>query len=280
MNKLDASLPSDSAAAIPFARFQERHIAFAGTSAEFAVNSRWLVIEDSGLLLKAAKMLRAGTVVLPYSIATGFRSLARLVAALRDLDNDAIRIVIREQNKRLRLSQATSLIKLGVSMVLPREMTSASARLQVQTLEGTAYRSLFRRDVERVVRESRFLQTKQRLAAPEFRLHAETILDPAQHDLPHTLVVLHPMTGQAGEAIASSLAQGLRDGVYMVHPEGIWLLLMACKPLNCQMVLERVLGQRFESLLIGWRKLGKPEDILKVIHAMDSDHASVGLLAA
>jgi Cellulose biosynthesis GIL len=280
MNKLDASFSTGNAAAIPFARFQERHIAFAGTSAEFAVNSRWLVIEDSGLLLKAAKMLRAGSIILPYSIATGFRSLARLVAALRDLDNDAIRIVVREQNKRLRLSQTTSLIKLGVSMVLPREMTAASARLQVQTLEGTAYRSMFRRDVERVVRESRFLQTKQRLAAPEFRLHAEAILDPSQHDLPHTLVVLHPMTGQAGEAIASSLAQGLRDGVYLIHPEGIWILLMACKPLNCQVVLERVLGQRFESLLLGWRKLGKPEDILTAIHAMDSDCSSVALLAA
>lgn len=279
MNKVDATY-STATAAIPFARFQERHIAFFGTSAEFALNSRWLVIEDSSLLLKAADMLKAGSIVLPYSIATGFRSLARLVAAIRDLDNDAIRIVIREQNKRLRLSQTTSLLRLGVSMVLTREMTGASTRLQVQTLEGTSYRYLFRRDVERVVREARFLQTKQQLSAPEFRLHTEAILDPTRHALPHTLVVLHPMTSQAGEAIVSRLAQGLRDGVYLVHPEGIWILLMSCKPLDCQAVLERVLGLRFESLLIGWRKIGKPEDILKTIHAMDSDQATQGLLAA
>ncbi len=280
MNKLDTSFSQASAAAIPFARFQERHIAFASTSAEFAVNSRWLVIEDSTLLLKAANMLKAGSIVLPYNIATGFRSLARLVAALRDLDKDAIRIVVREQNKRLRLPQTTSLLRLGVSMVLPREMTGASARLQVQTLEGTNYRSLFRRDVERVVRESRFPLAKQQLSAPEFRLHCEAVLDPTQPSLPHTLVVLHPMTGQAGEAIASSLARGLRDGVYLMHPEGIWILLMACRPLDCQVVLERVLGQRFESLLNGWRKVGKSEDILKAIHAMDTEPVTQDLIAA
>jgi Cellulose biosynthesis GIL len=272
--------PVVKASSIPSARFQERHIAFAGTVAEFGVNSRWLEIDDSTLLLKAASMLKAGTVVLPYSIATGFRSLARLVAAIRDLDNESIRIVIREQNKRLRLSQTTSLLKLGISMVLPKDMPAASARLQVHVLEGSRYSAFFRRDVERVVRESRFLQTKQRLDATEFRLHAETLLDPKEQDLPHTLVVLHPMTTQGAEAITSRLAQGLRDGVYYSHPEGIWILLMACKPLDCQHVLERVLGQRFEGLLMGWRKMGNPAHILKAIQAMDSDQILIDLLAA
>jgi hypothetical protein len=266
--------------AIPRARFQERHIAFGGTSPEFAVNSRWLEIEDAGLLMKAVSLLKAGSVVLPYTISTGFRSLAKLVAAIRDLDNDAVRIVIREQNKRLRLAQTTSLLKLGVSMVLPKEMSGASARLQVQTLEGTRYQSLFRRDVERVVRESRFMQTKQQLGASEFKLHAESLLDPKQQDLPHTLVVLHPMTGSGADAITSSLAQGLRDGIFFAHPEGIWILLMACKPLDCQTVLERVLGQRFEGLLVGWRKMGKPEDILKEVNNLAAGHLSLDLLAA
>ena len=159
-------------------------------------------------------------------------------------------------------------------------MTGPSARLQVHSLEGTSYRSLFRRDVERVVRDARFFHSKQRLEAPNFLLHAETILDPTQQDLPHTLVVLHPMTGQGAEAITASLVLGLCDGVYLVHPEGIWILLMACKPLDCQMVLERVLGQRFESLLVGWRKIGRPNDILKAIQALDSQHGPLNLLAA
>jgi Cellulose biosynthesis GIL len=279
MTPFDFPVPAPAAAISP-ARFQERHIAFAETSAEFAVNARWLEIDESSLLLKAATMLKAGTIVLPYSIATGFRSLARLVAAIRDLDNEAIRIVIREQNKRLRLSQTTSLLKLGVSMVIPRDLTGASARLQVQVLEGTRYRALFRRDVERVVRESRFMQTKQQLAAPEFKLYAQALLEAAKQDLPHTLVVLHPMTGQGAQAITSRLAQGLRDGVYFAHPEGIWILLMACKPFDCQVVLERVLGQRFEGLLVGWRKMGKAEDILKAVDVMVADHASADLVTA
>jgi Cellulose biosynthesis GIL len=280
MTQTDSPVLTAAAAAIPPARFQERHIAFAGTASEFAVNSRWIAIDDAASLLKSASMLKAGSIVLPYSIATGFRSLAKLVAAIRDLDNESIRIVIREQNKRLRLAQTTSLLKLGVSMVLPHAMTGPSARLQVQSLEGSRHRSLFRRDVERVVREARFLHTKQQLAAADFLLHAETILDPGQQDLPHTLVVLHPMTSLGSEAIISRLEQGLRDGVYFVHPEGVWILLMACKPMDCQFVLERVLGQRFESLLVGWRKIGRPEDILSAIQSMGSERDPSDLLAA
>jgi hypothetical protein len=93
-------------------------------------------------------------------------------------------------------------------------------------------------------------------------------------------VVLHPMTGSGAEAITSSLAQGLRDGIFFAHPEGIWILLMACKPLDCQTVLERVLGQRFEGLLVGWRKMGKPADILKEVNNLAADHLSIDLLAA
>jgi hypothetical protein len=262
-------------APITAARFQERNIAFGGVAYEFAVNSRWRDISDATSLLKAASAMKSGTVVLPYSMATGFRSLARLVAALRDVDNIGLRVVVREQNKRLRLSQASALLSLGASLILPRDMVSASARAQVHALEGSFYRANFRRDVERVIREARAYQTQSRLDELEFRMAAKTLLHADRMDLPHTLVVLNPMTEQGVEAISSRLSDNLRDGIHCAHHECVWILLMACRPLDCQNVLERVLGQRFESLLLGWRKIGNRADILQAVLHMD-DAMSIG----
>lgn len=267
-------------AGIPSARFQERHIAYGELASEFASNSRWQHLDDPASLLKMVRQMKAGSVVLPYGRSTGFRSLAKLVAAIRQVDNSRVRIVVRESSKRLRLSQTTALLRLGVSTILPMSMNAASARQQVQALEGTRFMGTVRNDVERIIREARLLQMRQQLSVSEFQAHTRAVLGAVVQDLPHTLVVLHPMTLAGVEAITSRLAVGLRDGVYCSHPEGIWILLMACKPLDCQLVLERVLGQRFESLLVGWRKMGRPVDILFTIQEMSGadDEAELNLL--
>lgn len=266
--------PSPSAgSSISSARINERHLALGPTAAEFASNARWQGFDQTEGLLRAASELKAGNIVLPYSHAVSFRSLSKLVAALRALDNDKIRILIREQNKCLRISQAAALLNLGASAILPRDLPSASARYQAQSFEGARYQANFRRDVERVIRETQLLHLRCELSVAEFQLHAKVIFNGQWLEMPHTLVVLHPMTEAAQQAMIASLAMRMRDGVYCVEPDGIWLLLMACRPLDCQSVLERILGQRFESLLMGWRKMGKPGDILKTIESMDENAA-------
>ena len=213
-------------------------------------------------------MLKSGNILLPYGAPNSFRSLALLVGDLRSMGNDGLRIVVREQGKTLRLSQSTALMKLGVSLILPKSLDSALVRRSIIDLEGTKYQGKFRRDVEEVLRQARKMQTHQRMTEEEFRTHAQNVLGAELSPLPHTLVVLHPLTARESKDIDTALSTGLRDGVYTVQPEGIWLLLMACKPFDCQPVLERVIGSQFENLLIGWRNIGNSIDILSAIYAM------------
>jgi Cellulose biosynthesis GIL len=219
--------------------------------------------------LNATTMIEFGNVLLPYGAACDFRTLAMLVGDLRALGNDGLRIIVREQVKVLRLAQASALTKLGVSLILPRTCDSATVRHKILSLEGTRYRDSFRRDVETVIRQARLAPTHQRMAGENFRNFAQQVVNSDGYSLPQTLVVLHPLTARESRVIDESLALGLRDGVYTVNPEGISVLLLACKPLDSQCMLERVIGPQFESLLVGWRKIGKSVDILGAIDAMD-----------
>jgi hypothetical protein len=253
---------------IAYSRVQERHLALVGAGAEFASNTRWHRFTSPNRLLHAATMIEFGNVLLPYGPPCDFRALAMLVGDLRALGNDGLRIIVREQLKALRLAQVLALMKLGVSLILPRACDAITVRQKILSLEGTHYRGDFRRDVEAVIRQTRLAPAHQRLEREDFRTFAKGLVNSDGYPLPHTLVVLHPFTGCESRVIDASLALGLRDGVYTVNPDGISVLLLACKPLDCQGVLERVIGPQFESLLVGWRKIGKSVDILGAIDAM------------
>ena len=250
-------------------RRHERHLVLRELESEFATSPRWTVATDAQQLLRLARTIKSGNIILPYGRGTGFRSLARMVWGLRALDNPGLRILVREHGRRLRLPQGVALMRLGASAILPIGLSPAAVRAQAQAFEGSRYRGIFQNDVDRVIRESRLLSRRARLAIAEFRSHTRQVLDPKSGDTPHTLVVLHPMTEAGAQAICASLESGLRDGVFCSEPDGVWVLLMACRPMDCQSVLERVLGVRFESLLVGWRKIGNRNDILRTVIEMD-----------
>ena len=264
---------------IAHCRVEERHLALTGAGCEMAGAGKWHCFTSSNRLLTAAAMLESGNVLLPYG-GDGFRPLAMLVGDLRALGNEGLRIIIQEEGKSLRLAQASALVKLGVSLILPKVLEPAKMEQKILSLAGTRHRGNFRRDVEAVIRQVRLVPTHQRMVSENFRTLAHSVLDCESDSQPSTLVVLHPLTTIEARKIDESLALGMRDGVYTVNPEGIWILLGACKPFDCQLVLERVIGAQFESLLVGWRKIGKSSDILSAIDTMHESLDDIEMLTA
>lgn len=174
--------------------------------------------------------------------------------------------------KSLRQAQATALVSLGVSLILPKALEPAKAQQKILSLEDTRHRGNYRRDVEAVIRQVRQAPTHHRMLSENFHTLAHGVLDYESDLLPSILVVLHPLTALDGREIDEALSLGLRDGVYSLNPEGIWILLLACKPFDCQLVIERMIGEQFESHLVGWRKIGERTDILSAIDAMHESY--------
>jgi hypothetical protein len=250
---------------------QETHLALGDAGAGLAASAHWHHFKSTNSLMAAATMIRCGNVVLPFVGRRGFKVLGTLVGDLRSLGNDGLRVIVREQDQTLRLAEVRALMRLGVCVILPKALVLADARQKLLSLEGTRYRNDFRSDVEIVLRQACPELSSRRMVSEDFVAFAHSVVALENNALPNTLIVIHPLTSREAREIDALLSKGFRDGAYVVRPEGIWLLLLACKPFDCQGVLERLLGSQFESLLVGWRKIGKSADILRTIDHMHDE---------
>jgi Cellulose biosynthesis GIL len=196
------------------------------------------------------------------------------VAAIRALGRPQIRIVIRECGARLRTAQMVALFRLGVSVIVPQSLGGTTARLMAESLAGSLVTRSVETDVKKALAEARVDVRPGPLNVDEFKRAAESLLGAAtEMDLPCTLVVMNPQTALASQAALSSIKRALRDAVFAESDDGIWVFLFGCAPESAQIVMTRLLGPRFENLLVGWRRLSGAKEILPALEAFVTAHS-------
>jgi Cellulose biosynthesis GIL len=235
--------------------------------------SQWTVVDSALDALEVLRQSLAGTVVLHFDSHGEMRELAQSVAAIRALGRPQIRIVIRECNARLRTAQMVALFRLGVSVIVPQSLSGTAGRLMAESLAGSLVTRNFETDVKKALAQARVDFRPGPLGAEEFKGAIELLLNAASEmDLPCTLVVLNPQTALASNAALSSIKRALRDAVFAESDDGIWVFLFGCAPESAQTVMTRLLGARFENLLIGWRRLSGAREILPMLSLYASAH--------
>jgi Cellulose biosynthesis GIL len=239
--------------------------------------SQWKVVDSA---LDAHEILRqclGGTVVLHFDHHNEMRELAQTVAAIRALGRAQIRIVIRECQSRLRTAQMVALFRLGVSVIIPQSISGTAGRLMAESLAGSLVTRNFETDVKKALSEARVDFRAGPLAPDEFKNAVELLLNAASEmDLPCTLVVMNPQTAIASNAAMSAIKIALRDAVFAESDDGIWVFLFGCAPESAQIVMTRLLGARFENLLVGWRRLSGARDILPMLSLLAGAHLDDG----
>ncbi len=236
--------------------------------------SQWKVVDTPLDALEILRQTLGGTVVLPFDQHNEMRDLAQTVAAIRALGRPQIRIVIRECRSRLRTAQMVALFRLGVSVIIPQSLSGTAGRLMAESLAGSLVTRNFETDVKKALADARVDFRAGPLAPEEFKNAVELLLNAASEmELPCTLVVMNPQTALASNAAQSSMKRALRDAVFAESDDGIWVFLFGCAPESAQIVMARLLGPRFENLLIGWRRLSGAREILPMLPLFVGAHS-------
>jgi hypothetical protein len=240
---------------------------------DFNANSgTWRVAENYLDVIDLMRNAPGGTAVLHFDRAQSLKELAQAVAALRALARPQMRIVVRECGARLRLAQTVALLRLGVSMVIPTEVTGASARFMAESLKGSTFARSFESDVANVLEDARSEPNKAVLSVSEFRRRVETLLNvSADFEIPHTLISFSTLTPQALKAAAAALRRSARDAVFCEVDSALEVFLFGCPPESGEMVLSRILGVRFESLLVGWQRISGNREILAALSRIEPE---------
>ena len=235
---------------------------------------RWVIADCLLSALDACREIEAGTVVLHFDRASALREVAQTVALLRASAKPQLRVVIRECGARLRFAQTVAMMRLGVSLIVPRELPPPAARLMIGSLSGTLFTRPVETRLSRVLAQAHAQTERRLLPVDDFRARVEQLLGWCEEaGLPATLVRFSMVSSQALKAATSALQRGARDCLFAEHDGSIWTLLFGCRPEDADIVLSRLLGARFERLLAGLQRIG---GVARIRHAMRLlDHAVV-----
>jgi cellulose biosynthesis protein BcsE len=265
--------PTVTAGRISVDPSRETNVVSRKAAEDFNANSgAWRVAENYLDVIDLMRNAPGGTAVLHFDRAQSLKELAQAVAALRALARPQMRIVVRECGARLRLAQTVALLRLGVSMVIPTEVTGASARFMAESLKGSTFARSFESDVANVLEDARSEPNKAVLSVTEFRRRVETLLNvSADFEIPHTLISFSTLTPQALKAAAAALRRSARDAVFCEVDSALEVFLFGCPPESGEMVLSRILGVRFESLLVGWQRISGNREILAALSRIEPE---------
>jgi Cellulose biosynthesis GIL len=168
-----------------------------------------------------------------------------------------------------------ALMRLGVSMVIPKELSGSGARMVAESMRGSVSARSFETNVDQVFAESQADSRVGFMGIAEFRLAVDRLLGISEEvEIPVALIRFSMASAQALRAASGALQRGARDTVFTEYDNCVWALLFGCGAEHAEVVLSRLLGARFERLMAGWQRFGSAVEITQAMRLLD--HAVIG----
>lgn len=223
----------------------------------------WHRVDTLVGLMHATRNTRSATSILSFQRNTNLRQLAEAVHTLRLSLGRHARIVVQEKGASLRYQNEALLLRLGLNLVVNRNVAISRLPLLLDSLKG----QIFSRDVginfEAALASVLPTRLRGYLAPLRFVREVESILDQAQTlNIPCAMIIGKPV---AGVAITEALTfSGLsRPGdLISTDDEYCYLFLNACPQSVMLATLERILGRPVDAAFDDIRFLIQREEIL------------------
>ncbi|NEX60018.1 BcsE family c-di-GMP-binding protein [Noviherbaspirillum galbum] len=222
----------------------------------------WQRVDTVVGLVHASQGIRTATLILSFQRDTHIRQLAEAVHTLRLTLGKHARIVVQEKNSSLRYQNEALLLRLGVNLVVHRDVAPNRLPLLIESLRG----QVFSRDVNINFEAAlgSVLPTRLRgyLAPGRFQREVEVVLGRAETlSIPFALVVARAkdVSGIAPTIAASSISRA--GDLVTSDGERYFIFLNACPQAVLLQTLNRILGRPHEDVLDDLRFLVSRDDI-------------------
>lgn len=208
----------------------------------------WHLVDTLVGLMHATRNTRSSTSILGFQRNTNLRQLAEAVHTLRLSLGRRARIVVQEKGASLRYQNEALLLRLGLNLVVNRDVPISRLPLLLDSLKG----QIFSRDVginfEAALASVLPTRLRGYLAPLRFVREVESILDQAQTlNIPCAMIIGKP---GAGMTITESLTiSGLSRPGDLISTDGeyCYLFLNACPQSVMLTTLERILGMTVDT---------------------------------
>jgi cellulose biosynthesis protein BcsE len=229
----------------------------------------WQRVDTLVGMMHATRGKTASTIILSFYRDTRLRHLAEAVHTLRLTLGKYVRIVVQEKGASLRYQNEALLLRLGVNLVIHRDVTASRLPLLLESLRG----QVFSRDVNInfEVALASVLPSRARgyLVPPRFVKEVELVLDRAENlNIPCALIVGKPKNGRQIADIITAASISRAGDLISADNENCFLFLNACPQTVLLTTLQRILGAAVEDVLEEVRFLVSRDDVSPELAAL------------
>ena len=226
------------------------------------MSGTWHRVDTLVGMMHATRNTRSATSILSFQRDTNLRQLAEAVHTLRLGLGRRARIVVQEKGASLRYQNEALLLRLGLNLVVNRDVPISRLPLLLDSLSG----QIFSRDVDINFEAAlaSVLPTRLRgyLAPLRFVREVESILDQAQTlNIPCAIIIGKPGAGMTITEMLSISGLSRLGDLISTDGEYCYLFLNACPQSVMLATLERILGMPVDAAFDEVRFLIQREEI-------------------
>lgn len=222
----------------------------------------WQRVDTLVGMMHATRNKTASIIILSFYRDTRLRHLAEAVHTLRMSLGPYVRIVVQEKGASLRYQNEALLLRLGVSLVVHRDVAASRLPLLLESLHG----QVFSRDVninfEAALASVLPTRLKGYLVPPRFVKEVNVVMERAETlNIPYALVAGRPKSGVIVSDIIANSALSRSGDLITADNEQCFIFLNACPQPVLLATLQRILGAAAEDILEEIRFLVSSDDI-------------------
>lgn len=229
----------------------------------------WQRVDTLVGMMHATQGKTGATIVLTFHKNTRLRHLAEAVHTLRLNLGKFVRIVVQEKDASLRYQNEALLLRLGVNLVVHRDVAPARLPLLLESLRGQVFSRDVNIDFEAALASVLPTRLRGYQVADRFVREVDLVLARAETlNIPCALVVGRPSTSRKMADIISNSSVSRAGDLITADAEQCFLFLNGCPQTVLLNTLQRILGVPVEDALSEVRFLVTRDDITLELNAL------------
>lgn len=222
----------------------------------------WLHVDTLIGLMHATRNKPAATVIFCYGPGMSLRQLAEAVHTLRIHLGRHAQLVVQEKNASLRYENEALVLRLGVNMVIHRDVPPARLPLLLDSVAGQVFSREVDVDFEAALASVMPIQARGYQAPTRFVREVKSLLERSSTlNIPFALCIGKP-TQDVGMVNALNFMRVARSGdLVTADHESCYVFLNACQQAVILATMERILGAPLDTVFESMRFLVSRDEI-------------------
>ena len=229
----------------------------------------WQQVDTLVGMMHATRSTRSATIILSFLPDTSLRQLAETAHTLRSSLGRHAHIVVQEKAASLRFQNEALLLRLGVNLVVHRDVPVSRLTLLLDSLHGQTFTRDIDINFEAALASVTPTRMRGYLRPLRFAREVNLILDRAETlNIPCTLILGQPTNGQSMVDVLRQIGLSRPGDLLTADNTHAYIFLNACQQAVMLSTLERLLGVPVDTVFTNLRFLVRREDIQPELAAL------------